>query len=225
MVNKKDKIYELSVSILDADFTHLEDEIRKIEPYADFIQIDVMDGHFVPNISFGIPIVRAIKNITDIPLEAHLMIQEPQRYIKDFIDAGSNCVIIHYESESSIEILNIIKEIKEYGIEAGLAVNPDTPIMNITDYLKNIDILLVMSVFPGFGGQKFIKKTYDRIRKIRRIIDSEDIKVKVEVDGGVNLNNAHKLLKAGTDILVVGSAIYKSSDTEEAVKNFSLIEI
>ena len=224
MVNKKDKTYELSVSILDADFTNLEDEIRKIEPYADFIQIDVMDGHFVPNISFGIPIIRAVRNITDIPLEVHLMIQEPQRYIKDFVDAGSNCIIIHYESESSIEILNVLKEIKEYGIEAGLAVNPDTSIINITDYLKNIDLLLIMSVYPGFGGQKFIRKTYERIKKIKRVINLENIKVKVEVDGGVNLDNAPKLLKAGTNILVVGSAIYKSKDIDKAAKLFSSIK-
>jgi len=225
MVTKKDKSYKLSVSILDANLAYLKEEIKKIEPYTDFIQIDVMDGHFVPNISFGIPIVKAIKDITDIPLESHLMIQEPERYIRNFIDTGSDCVIIHYESKSSMRILDIIEEIKKFGVKAGLALNPDTDVKNILGFLKEIDLLLIMSVFPGFGGQKFIEKTYERIKEVKKLIDLKNVKVKVEVDGGVNLDNASKLLKAGVDILVVGSAIYKSSDVEKAAKNFSSIEV
>lgn len=225
MNNNENKPYKLSVSILDADLAHLEDEIRKVEPYADFLQIDVMDGHFVQNISFGIPIVKTIKKITSTPLEAHLMIQQPEKYIKNFVDAGSDCVIIHYESETSTDILDILRNIKEYKARTGLAINPDTPVKKIINFLKNIDLLLLMSVFPGFGGQKFIKETYKKIKDIKKIIKSHNYKVEVEVDGGVGLNNASKLLKSGVDILVVGSAIYKANNINEAVKAFSSIKI
>lgn len=209
----------LSPSILSADFGSLREAILKLEKGgADYIHLDIMDGIYVPNISFGPPVIKSLRDITDIPFDVHLMIDRPERYIKDFVDAGADIITIH--EESTIHLHRTIEEIKDYGIKAGVALNPSTSIDNIEYVLDYIDMVLIMTVNPGFGGQKYIKSMGRKIESLRNIIDNSNLDILIEVDGGVKLDNAKDIIEHGADIIVVGSGIFGSEDIIEMTKMF-----
>lgn len=202
---------KIAPSILSADFLKLGEEIKSAEAAgADMLHIDIMDGHFVPNITIGPAIVEAIRRITTLPLDVHLMIEEPDRYLRDFINAGADYLTVHYEA--CIHLHRAVQLIKESGIKAGVSINPATPAWSLESILPDADIVLVMSVNPGFGGQKFIPSAIDKIRTLRKLINDRKLPLLVEVDGGVKLDNAADILSAGADILVMGSAFFNSKD-------------
>ncbi len=208
---------KLAPSILDADFTCLERELRILKSGgADLIHLDIMDGNFVPNISFGPRIVRSIKSKTSLPLEVHLMVEKPKNHIKSFIDAGGDIIIIHYETSKHLD--RLIQTINEANVKSGIALNPATPLSVIEYLINKIDVLLLMSVNPGFGGQKFIPEMIGKIEKARKIIDNQKKSVSLAVDGGINLNNISKVIEAGVDIIVVGQIIFKSENPEETTR-------
>ena len=215
-------IKKLATSILDIDFAHLERELKKIESGgADFIHLDIMDGNFVPNISFGPRIVESIKSITSLPLEVHLMIEKPENHIKSFINAGGDIIIVHYETSNHLD--RLVQTINKAGVKSGIALNPATP-LGVIEYLINkINILLLMTVNPGFGGQKFIPGMIDKIEKARKIIDSQKKAVSLAVDGGINLDNISKVIEAGAEIIVVGQIISKSANPEMTIKKIKNI--
>ena len=206
----------ISPSILSADFSDLCREIKKCERGgADRIHLDVMDGHFVPNITFGPVVIKNIRKCSKMPYDAHLMIERPDKFIKDFVDVGVDIITVH--REISIDIKSVIRKIRNYAVEAGIAINPDTPFEKVKEYLGDVDYILIMSVYPGFAGQSFIKGTLNKIGEARRYIDSEGLNVKIEVDGGVKHRNAKKIIEAGADILVSASGIFKG----DIVKNIA----
>lgn len=203
----------IAPSILAADFTRLRDEIKRAERAgADMIHVDVMDGHFVPNITIGPLVVRDIRKVTDLPLDVHLMIEEPSKYIDEFIRAGSDIVTIHAESEKHIGVL--ISRIKSSGKKAGISLKPKSGISLIRGVLKDIDMVLIMTVEPGFGGQAFIKEMLPKIRRLRRIYDGD-----IQVDGGIDKNTAKEVIKAGADILVAGTAVFKAKDLKRVIRD------
>ncbi len=207
----------LSPSILSADFTRLGDEIREMdEAGAQYVHIDVMDGLFVPQISIGLPVLKSIRPITEKVLDVHLMIEDPDRYIEDFVKAGADIVTVHAEAARHLD--RTVSKIKEAGAMAGVALNPATP-LSVLDYvLPNLDMVLIMSVNPGFGGQKFIPYTIEKLESLKKMIRARSLSTDVEVDGGVNLENASKILDAGANILVAGSAVF-SSETGSITDN------
>lgn len=208
----------LSPSILSADFSKLGEEILQLEEGgADYIHLDIMDGHYVPNISFGPAIIKQLRNITKLPFDVHLMIDRPERYIKDFVDAGADIITVH--PESTIHLHRVVQMIKGHGLKAGVTLNPATPLEAIDYVLEDIDMVLIMTVNPGFGGQSFIESMKEKIRKLRNIIDSRGLDIKIEVDGGVKLDNAREILDCGADIIVVGSGIF-DGDIVERTKAF-----
>jgi len=208
---------KLAPSILDANFTCLERELRRIENGgADMIHLDIMDGNFVPNISFGPRIVESIKSKTSVPLEVHLMVKKPENHIKSFIDAGGDIIIVHCETSKHLD--RLIQTINEAGVKSGIALNPATPLSAIEYLINKIDILLLMTVNPGFGGQKFIPEMIGKIEKARKIIDNQKKSINLGVDGGVNLDNISKVINAGAEIIVVGQIIFKSANPEETTK-------
>jgi len=213
---------KLAPSILDVDFTCLERELRKIESGgADLLHLDIMDGNFVPNISFGPKIVKSIKSITSLPLEVHLMVEKPENHIRSFIDAGGDIIIVHYETSKHLD--RLIQIINEADVKSGIALNPATPLSVIEYLINKIDILLLMTVNPGFGGQKFIPEMTAKIEKARKIIDNQKKSISLEVDGGINLDNISEVIKAGAEIIVVGQIISKSANPEMIIKKIKNI--
>lgn len=210
---------QISPSVLSADFGNLKEEILKLEKGgADYIHLDVMDGNYVPNITFGAPVIKKIRNITDIPFDVHLMVEKPERYIKDFVDAGADIITIHEESTTHLH--RTIEEIKSYGLKAGVALNPATPLENIEYVLDYIDMVLIMTVNPGFGGQGFIGSMERKIIEMRKTIDERNLDIVIQTDGGIKLENAKEIIDYGVDIIVVGSGIFQAEDVVERTKMF-----
>jgi len=208
----------IAPSILAADFNHLYDEIIMInESEADWIHFDVMDGVFVPNISFGLPVIEHVYKIAKKPLDVHLMIVEPHKYIKDFKEAGAFILNVHYEACNHLN--RTVNEIKELGMKAGVTLNPHTSISLLDEIITDVDLVLIMSVNPGFGGQKFIKNSYERIKRLKELIISKNSNALIEVDGGVDTDNAGKLYEAGVDVLVAGTTIFDSPDPKQTISD------
>lgn len=208
----------IAPSILNSDFLHLGNSMKMInESEADWVHLDVMDGSFVPNISFGIPIVEATKKITKKPLDVHLMIVNPEKYIEGFRNAGADLINIHYEACKNKDLISILKEIKNSGARPAIAINPDTPVNKIFDIAEYIDMVLVMSVFPGFGGQKFIEETYNRVTDLKKFLTQNKLETLIQVDGGISHSNAAKLKSCGVDVMVVGSVIFNAENPMETI--------
>lgn len=206
----------IAPSILSADFTHLADAIEMLnKSEADYIHLDIMDGMFVPNITFGMPIVKQLKKIAQKPLDTHLMIVRPERYIDDFADAGSDIITVHYEACTHLH--RTIQHIKQTSAKAGVSINPHTPISVLENILEDVDLVLIMSVNPGFGGQKFIEFSYGKIAALKRIKQERNLNFLIELDGGVSLDNAKKLYKTGVDILVAGNAVFNTKNPIQAI--------
>ena len=201
---------QIAPSMLAADFLHLEKDIETVNRYADIFHLDVMDGAFVPNISFGFPVIEAISSKAEKPMDVHLMIIEPEKYVDRFAALGAEMISFHLNAAKDPEAL--LKHIRSLGVKAGLVINPDIPVEDLFPYLKDADYVLLMSVFAGFGGQKFIEATYDRIRTLKTEIIRQGLDIKIEVDGGVSASNAAALADAGAEIFVAGSAVFKSDD-------------
>ena len=214
----------IAPSLLASDFANLQHEIEMINGSdADWFHIDIMDGVFVPNISFGMPVLKAITRHTKKPIDVHLMIVDPDRYIQDFADLGSTNLTVHYEACTHLH--RTLQAIKAAGMKAGVALNPHTPIMLLKDVINDIDQVCMMSVNPGFGGQSFIENTYNKIKELKELINSKNASTLIEVDGGVTDKNAKKLIDSGADILVAGSFIFKSKNPPETIQNLkSLIK-
>jgi len=210
----------ISPSFLSANFLHLEKDIEMINnSEADWFHLDIMDGVFVPNISFGMPIIKQINKLAKKPLDVHLMIVEPDKYINDFKEAGADILTVHYEACRHLH--RTLQSIKLAGMKTGVSLNPHTSVDLLENVIQEIDVLLIMSVNPGFGGQKFIENTYTKIRKLKKLIVEKNANTLIEVDGGVNLDNCEKLFEAGANVLVAGSAIFKS---ENPTKTISLLK-
>ncbi len=207
----------IAPSILAADFANLQRDVQMLnDSDADYIHVDIMDGMFVPNISFGIPVCQAVARHASKPLDVHLMIEQPDRYLEAFRNAGANILTVHYEA--CVHLHRTVQHIKELGVLAGIALNPHTPIELLTDILGDVDLILIMSVNPGFGGQKFIANSISKISKLAQMRRDRQLDFKIEVDGGVNLENAYALTKAGADILVAGSFVFNSENPAETIK-------
>jgi ribulose-phosphate 3-epimerase len=210
---------KIAPSILSADFLKLGEEIKAAEAAgADMLHIDIMDGHFVPNITIGSSIVKSIRKITPLPLDVHLMIEEPDKYLSDFIKAGADYLTVHYEA--SVHLHRTIQRIKESGIKAGVSLNPATPIWSLEHILPDADIALLMSVNPGFGGQDFIPQIIDKIKTLKNLLREKGFPTLIEVDGGIKLENAADIISAGADILVMGSAFFNSENYGTIIKQF-----
>ena len=211
----------ISPSILAGDFSQLGKDIQKLEDAgADMIHVDVMDGHFVPNITIGPPVIKSLRKYTDLPFDVHLMISPVHKYIEDFSKAGSDIITIHPEATENVK--DSIDLIKSLGKKVGLSLNPDTPIHKIEKYLDQIDLVLVMTVYPGFGGQKFISKVLNKIKNLKNIKDENKFRFDIEVDGGVNFENNKLAIEAGANILVSGTTIFKNNDGD-IKKNIDLL--
>ena len=207
----------IAPSLLSADFLNLGKDIEMVNhSEADWFHCDVMDGRFVPNISFGIPVVKAISQLAEKPLDVHLMIVEPEKYFEDFVKAGADIITFHYEACTHIH--RAVQQLKALGVKAGVVLNPHTPVAVLEDILGDLDLVLLMSVNPGFGGQKFIERTFEKIRSLRAMINEQGLSTMIEVDGGVNTENAASLFEAGADILVAGNAVFKSEDPEGTIR-------
>jgi len=198
---------KLAPSILSADFARLAEQVAEATSAgADYIHIDVMDGHFVPNISIGIPIVASLRPRTNLPLDVHLMIQHPEQYVSQFADSGADIITVHVEACSSLH--RLIHSIKELNVKAGIALNPATPLTSVEEILPYVDLVLIMSVEPGYGGQTFIPSSLDKISRLRKMLDNKKSNAELEVDGGITIDNAPGIVKAGANVLAIGSSIF-----------------
>jgi ribulose-phosphate 3-epimerase len=213
----------VSPSLLAADFGNLEKDIKMVnDSVADWLHLDIMDGVFVPNISFGFPVIEYVRKLSKKPLDVHLMIIEPDRYLSRFRDAGASVLTVQYEACTHLQ--RTVTEIRELGMKAGVALNPHTPVSHLKNTLPYIDLVLIMTVNPGFGGQKFIMESYSKIQEMREMIDRGGHKVLIEVDGGIDTGNAEKLIKSGVNVLVAGNSVFSSSrpsDTILRLKNLT----
>ena len=213
---------KISPSILSADFSRLGSEIQNLEKAkADLIHIDVMDGHFVPNITIGPDVIKKLRKYTTLPFDVHLMISPVHNFIKNFADAGADIITIHPEATEDLE--SSIKKIKSYKKKVGISLNPETSLDKLNNVLDKIDLVLIMSVNPGFGGQKFIENTLDKIKKLRSKIDRLNLKVEIEVDGGINFENSKSIIKAGANILVSGTTVFNSNE-KNIKKNIEILK-
>jgi len=218
---KKRRKIIISPSILAGDFGKLAIEAQRAEKAgADWMHVDIMDGHFVPNVTIGPQAVAALKKAVKIPLDVHLMMTYPDKYIKQFINAGSNILTIHVESKSDIS--KTLNNIKKMGCKCGIVINPDTPVERIKKYIKQVDMVLVMSVYPGFSYQKFIPDVLPKLRKIRQWIDESGRKIYLQIDGGINPENAILAVEAGADVLVAGGAVYGKKNIKDAIKKLRI---
>ncbi|HKK76050.1 MAG TPA: ribulose-phosphate 3-epimerase [Saprospiraceae bacterium] len=216
------KQHLVAPSLLAADFTKLSEEINLVnQSEADWLHLDVMDGRFVPNITFGMFIIKAIRKMCSKPLDVHLMIESPERYIADFRAAGADVITVHYEACTHLH--RTIQLIRESGAKVGVALNPHTPVDLIKDVLEDIDLVLIMSVNPGFGGQKFIYRTLAKIKQLREMAIVRNLNPRIEIDGGVGLQNAERILQAGADVLVAGSSVFRSEDPAQSIKSLKEI--
>lgn len=210
---------KIAPSVLSADFAKMGEEIKSIEKAgADIIHLDVMDGVFVPNITFGIKMVADVRRITSLSLDCHLMIVHPEKYVKDFAKAGADYITVHYEACGE-NLKDTLLQIRENNVKCGLVINPDTPVEKVENLIPLCDMVLVMSVFPGFGGQKFIADVLDKCRAIRKIIDENNLDCLLEIDGGINADTAKSAREAGCDVLVAGSAVFGASDRVAAISS------
>lgn len=206
---------QIAPSMLSADFLHLEKDVEMVNRHADLFHLDIMDGVFVPNISYGFPLVEAMAKKAVKPLDVHLMIVEPEKYVERFVDAGAAMVSFHLNATADPDA--VLEKIRMKGAKAGLVINPDIPVESLFPHLKNCDFVMLMSVFAGFGGQKFIEDTYSRIRDLKAEIVRQGLVLPIEVDGGVSPSNAAALTDAGAEILVAGSAVFKAEDPSEVI--------
>jgi ribulose-phosphate 3-epimerase len=212
----------IAPSLLAADFTRLADDISMVNAsQADWLHFDVMDGRFVPNISFGMLILEAVKKMCTKPIDVHLMIVEPERYIEQFRAAGADVITVHQEACPHLH--RTIQQIKATGAKAGVALNPSTPVELLEDVLEDLDLVLIMSVNPGFGGQKFIYRTIPKIQKLREMLEIRNLKAHIEIDGGVGLQNAEALLQAGADVLVAGNSVFSAPDPNDMIARLKAI--
>jgi len=217
------KKIQISPSILSADFSQLGNEIKRLEKGgADMIHVDVMDGHFVPNLTMGPPIIKSLRQYTNLPFDVHLMISPVHKYIKDYADAGADIITIHPEATEDLK--SSIEHIKNLNKKVGVSLNPETKINLITDLLKEIDLVLIMSVNPGFGGQKFMPEVLEKIKELKKIRDQKSLNFDIEIDGGINFDNNKLAIEAGANILVSGTAIFKNNDGD-IKKNIDLLKL
>lgn len=213
----------LSPSILSADFKNLEREIvETVNAGAKYLHVDVMDGKFVPSISFGMPVIKSIRSATDIVFDVHLMIEEPIRYIKEFVESGADIITIHLEACEDVQAT--IDKIHEYGVKAGLSIKPGTPVEALIPYMDKVDMILMMSVEPGFGGQKYIEESTERIREVKKMLVERKLSIDLEVDGGINVDNVSIVLEAGVNIVVAGSAIFGGNIAERTTEFMKKLE-
>jgi ribulose-phosphate 3-epimerase len=217
-------MHKIAPSILSADFSRLGEEVKAIERGgAQLIHVDVMDGHFVPNISFGATVMKSLLGKTNVPFDVHLMIEAPEKYLKDFVTTNTAYITVHWEACPSIE--GIIDQIHGYGLKAGISINPDTDVKVLFSILDRVDMVLIMSVFPGFGGQEFIPSALEKIQTLHNLRKETGLSFEIEVDGGITLNNIHLALDAGADIIVAGSAIFNKKNVEQATREFVSLTI
>ena len=214
--------HKIAPSILAADFGNLQRDCEMVNnSQADWFHLDVMDGHFVPNISYGIPVMKAIKKHATKPLDVHLMIEKPERYIEEFAKVGADIITVHYEA--TVHLHRTLTQIEDAGCKAGVVLNLTTPVSVLEDILPKCYMVLLMSINPGFGGQKFEKMTYNKVRKLRKMANEQGLNTHIEIDGGVSTANARKLLDAGADVLVAGSFVFKSDNPTKAIADLKAV--
>ena len=210
---------KLAPSILSADFGHLAEDVKKIEEGgADYIHVDVMDGHFVPNISFGAPVMKCLNGKTGLPYDVHLMIENPDKYIEDFVTPQTEYITVHQETCTHLH--RTVQNIKSKGMKAGVSIIPATPVSTLDCILPDVDLVLIMSVNPGFGGQKFIAGTLDKVRQLAEIKRARNLDFVIEIDGGITLDNIQEVMDAGVEMAVAGSAVFKAEDVVQRVRDF-----